>query len=92
MVSRALAHINMRRDIKHAINTSMNKTSCTSPDYRFMRLIHQGDNPNKEALIYKSYVQYHHDLSSYNLSCLHNNRIRKQYENPKISKSSDSIR
>jgi len=32
----------MRRDIKHAINT-------TSPDYGFMKLIRRGDNPNKET-------------------------------------------
>ena len=80
----------MRRDLKHAINTSMDKATYTSLDYGFMRLIRRGDNPNKETLIYIPYISYHHDLSSYNLSCLHNNRIRKQYGNPEISKSSDS--
>jgi len=60
---------------KHAINTSMDKTSCASSNYRFMRLIRQGDNQNKETLIYLPYTPCRHHLSSYNLSFYQSNRI-----------------
>ena len=68
MVSRVQVHINMRRDIKHAINISMDKTSCTISDYGFTGLIRQGDNPNKETLIYIPHISCRHHLSLYNLS------------------------
>jgi len=54
----------------------MGKTSCTSSDYGFTRLIRQGDNPNKETLIYRQHIPYRHRLSSYNLSCPQSNRTR----------------
>ena len=44
----------MQRDIKHVINTSMDKTNYTSLDYGFKRLIRQGDNPKKKP----SYIYY----------------------------------
>ena len=56
------------------INTSMNKTSCTSSDYEFTGQIRQGDNPNKETLIYIPHILCRHRLSLYNLSCPKSNR------------------
>jgi len=48
----------------------VDKTSCIGLDFGFMRLIRQGDNPNKETLIYIPYTPCHYNLSSYNLSFL----------------------
>jgi len=62
--------------IKHAINISMDKTSFISSYYGFMGLIHQGDNPNKETLIYIPHIPCRLHLSSYNLSCPQSNRTR----------------
>ena len=59
---------------KHALNTSMKKTSCTSSDYGFTGQIRQGDNPNKKTLIYIPHISCRHRLSLYNLSCPKNNR------------------
>ena len=65
---------------KHAINKlnmisiSMDKTSCTSSDYGFTGQICQGDNSNKETLIYIPHISCCHRLSLYNLSCPKNNR------------------
>jgi len=56
------------------INTSMDKTSCTTLDYRSTGQISQGDNPNKETLIYISYISCCYRLSLYNLSCPKSNR------------------
>jgi len=44
------------------------------PDYEFTGQIRQGDNPNKETLIYIPHISYRHRLSLYNLSCLKSNR------------------
>jgi len=52
----------------------MDKTSCTSSDYGFTGQIRQGDNPNKETLIYMPYISCRHRLSLYILSCIKNNR------------------
>jgi len=54
----------------NTLNTSVDITSCTSSDFVFMRLIRQGNNPNKETLMYIPYALYHHRLSVYNLSCI----------------------
>ena len=59
---------------KHVINTSVDKTSCTSSDYRFMGLIRQGDNPNNETLIYIPHISCRNRLSLYNLSCPKSNK------------------
>ena len=56
------------------INTSIDKTSCTSSDYRFTGLIRQEDNPNKKTLIYIQHMSRRHRLSLYNLSCPKSNR------------------
>ena len=56
------------------INTSMDKISCTSSNYGFTGLIRQGDNPNKETLIYIPHISCCHRLSLYNLSCPKSNR------------------
>ena len=37
---------------------NVGKTSYTSSDYRFMSLVHRGDNSNKETLIYIPYTSY----------------------------------
>ena len=50
-------------------NTSVDKTSYTSSDFGFMRLIHRGDNPNKKTLIYIPYTSYLYRLGMHNLSC-----------------------
>jgi len=42
----------------------MDKTSCTSLDYGFTRLIRQGDNPNKKTIIYIPHIPCHHHLGS----------------------------
>jgi len=42
----------------------MDKTSCTSSDYGFTRSIRQGDNPNKETLIYIPHITCRHHLGS----------------------------
>ena len=34
----------------------MDKTSCTSSDYEFTGQIRQGNNPNKETLIYIHHI------------------------------------
>ena len=39
-------------------------------------VIRQGNNTNKETLIYIPHIQYHHHLSSYNLSYPQGNRTR----------------
>ena len=56
------------------INTSMDKTSCTSSDYEFTGQIRQGDNSDKETLIYIPHISYRHRLSLYNLSSPKSNR------------------
>jgi len=53
----------------------MDKTSCTSSDYRFIRLIRQGDNANKKTVTYTPHTPCRYHMSSYNLSC-HSNRTR----------------
>ena len=53
---------------KHAINISVDKTSCISSDNGFMGLIRLGNNSNKETLIYIPHNWCHHHLSPYNLS------------------------
>ena len=35
-----------------------------------MRLVHWGDNPNEETLVYIPHTSCHLNLSVYNLSCL----------------------
>jgi len=52
----------------------MDKTSCISSDYGFTGLIRQGDNSNKETLIYIPHISCRHRLSLYNLSCSKSNR------------------
>jgi len=61
------------------------ETSYTNTHYRSVRLVRRRNNPNKKALIYIPYTSRHCNLSLYNVNCLHNNRIRKQYGNAKIS-------
>jgi len=61
---------------KHSINISMDKTSCISSDYRYTGLTRQGNNPNKETLIYIPHIRCHYPLSSSNLSCPQGNRTR----------------
>jgi len=39
-------------------------------------VIRQGDNPNKETLIYIPHIRCHHHLNLYNLSCPQGNRTR----------------
>jgi len=43
----------------------MDKTSCTSSDYEFTGQIRQGDNRNKETLIYIPHISYRHRLILY---------------------------
>ena len=52
----------------------MDKTSCISSDYEFTGLIRQGDNPNKETLIYIPHTSCRHRLNLYNLSYPKGNR------------------
>jgi len=52
----------------------MDKTSCTSSDYGFTGQIRQGDNRNKETLIYIPYISYRYRLNLYILSCPKNNK------------------
>ena len=61
-----------KHGIRHQdmLNTRVDKTSCIGLDFGFKRLIRRGDNPNKKTLIYILYTPCHHNLSSYNLSCL----------------------
>jgi len=51
------------------LSANVDKTNYTSLNIGFMRLIHRGDNPNKETLICILYIPCHHCLSSYKLSC-----------------------
>ena len=50
--------------LNNMLGVNVGKTSCTSSDYRFMRLIRRGDNPNKETLIYIPYTPCRHHLNS----------------------------
>jgi len=36
--------------LSKALDANASKTSCTSLVYGFMKLVHQGDNPNKELM------------------------------------------
>jgi len=54
----------------------MDKTSCISSEYGFTGSIRQGDNLNKETLIYIPHISCWHHLSSYNLICPQINRTR----------------
>jgi len=83
--------MNVRRDIKHVINTSMNKTSCTSPDYGFMRLISREDNPNKETFICIPYTSSHHRLSLYSPTVLGNSMKTQNKASQVIQHSSIDV-
>jgi len=48
---------------------NVGKTSCTSSDCEFMRLVYRGDNPKKKTLIDIPYISCHQSSSSYNPSC-----------------------
>ena len=51
------------------------KTSYTSSDYGFMRLVHWRNNPNRKTLIYMPYVSRHCSLSSHNPNCKTDNEL-----------------
>jgi len=44
------------------------KTNCINSISDSMRLVRQGDNPNKETLLHIPYASHHHQLGIYNQS------------------------
>ena len=57
---------------RKSIIPNTGKTSYTSSNYKFVRLVCWRNNSNKKTLIYIPYISHYRILSSYNLSYLLN--------------------
>jgi len=64
---------------RNMLSANVDQTSGTSSNVGFMRLICRRNNPNKETLIYITYILCHHGLNSYNLSCPQCKRTRMSW-------------